>query len=134
MTITLIILAIVFAFLSGISKAICDLSEDRKIKGNPDYWQKAYSWRNKWKLDKTGNLIKVNYKYVERFFGSSRWFVAFTDAWHLFGVLNRISFAVTYTCIGILTAQSDYYWIMLLCYPFSMTVFHIFYTSKILRK
>lgn len=44
MTIALIISAIVFAFISGFSKAICDLSEEGKLKFKPDsFWIKAKS-------------------------------------------------------------------------------------------
>lgn len=41
MIITLIILAIVFSVLSGISKAMCDLSEEGKLKGNPLFWHRV---------------------------------------------------------------------------------------------
>lgn len=137
MTIALIIISILFSAFSGFAKSICDLSEDRKLfmlsQKNPFFWIKAYSWRNKWKTDNTGNLIKVNGAYVERFFGSSRWFVSVTDAWHLFGLLERLSFVVTYCSVGYLISQSNWYWFMLLSYPFSMLVFHLFYNSKILK-
>jgi hypothetical protein len=49
MIVSFIILAIAFAFLSGISKAVCDLSEEANFKGNPVYWHKDLSWKNKWK-------------------------------------------------------------------------------------
>ena len=46
MTITLTILAVALAVLSGIAKAICDLSEEGKLKFNPEnYWLKSKSWR-----------------------------------------------------------------------------------------
>ena len=122
MTIALIILAVVFAFVSGFSKAICDLSEEGKLKFyKKTFWLKHFSWQNKWKYN-----VETN---GEKFWGSSRWFVMFTDGWHLFGLIERIGFIVTYTATGILISQSAWYWFMLLCYPFSMLIFHIFHDS-----
>ena len=72
MTITLIILSVVFSVIAGISKAIMDKSEEGVIKWNPLFWHKHKSSVNKWK---NGDKAQG-----ERFFGSSRWFVLFTDA------------------------------------------------------
>ena len=66
------VIVILFTILSGISKAITDLSEEQNIKGNPSYWIKDMSWVNKWK---GGDKSKG-----EKFWGSSRWFVFLTDA------------------------------------------------------
>ena len=118
----------ILLFISGFAKAVMDLSEEGKIKFKPSrYWIKAMSSPNKWK---DGDPRKG-----EKFFGSSRWFVLFTDAWHLFGVLFRISFAVAYTCIGMLTTVSYFYLFgVVVAYILFATSFHIFYTFKILRK
>lgn len=125
MTIALIILAVVFTFVSGFSKAICDLSEEGSLRFKPKkFWIKDLSWINKWQID--NGLISTK---KERFWGSSRWFVMFTDGWHLFGLIERIGFIVTYTATGMLISQSAWYWFMLLSYPFSMLVFHIFHDS-----
>jgi len=125
MTIALIILSVVFSFASGIFKAICDLSEEGNFKSKSDYWNKHLSGRNKWE--------NGDKKQGEEFFGSSRWFVALTDGWHLFGVLFRISFAITYTCIGMLIKDSYWYSFgTLVAYIIFATSFHIFHT-KILR-
>jgi len=126
MTITLIILSVVFSILSGISKAVMDLSEESKIKGNPLFWHKNKSWQNKWKNgDKTQG---------ERFWGSSRWFVLFTDAWHLFGVLFRVFYAKVYICIGLLISIDIWYTFgVLVAYIIFTTTFHIFHTYKILK-
>lgn len=122
MTIALIISAIVFAILSGFSKAVCDLSEEGKLKFKPsNYWLKTVSWQNKWK--------NGDKKQGEMFWGSSRWFVMFTDGWHLFGLVERIGFIITYTATGLLINLSLWYWFMLFCYPLSMGVFHIFHDS-----
>ena len=104
-----------------------DLSEESKIKGNPLFWHKNKSWQNKWKNgDKSQG---------EKFWLSSTFFVAQTDAWHLFGVLFRISFAVAYTCIGMLTTVSYFYLFgVVVAYILFATTFHIFYTYKIFRK
>lgn len=136
MLITIIIIGVLLTIVSGLSKAIMDLSEDKKLKfKNEFFWLKAYSWKNKWKLDDKSNPISKDKKYVEKFFGSSRWFVMFTDAWHLFGVLFRISFAVSYLCIGMLTKVSYFYLFgVVVAYVVFASSFHIFYTYKILRK
>jgi len=127
MLITLIISSVVLTIVSGFSKAVMDLSEEGKIKFKPSrYWIKSMSSPNKWK---DGDPRKG-----EKFFGSSRWFVMFTDAWHLFGLIERVGFIVTYVSIGILIMYSNWYWFMLLNYPLFALIFHLFYNSKILRK
>lgn len=126
MVILFIILTIVFSIVSGFSKAICDLSEEGKLKGDSSYWHKNKSWKNKWK--------NGDKKQGEKFLGSSTIFVLFTDAWHLFGLLERIGFIVSYITIGMLITISDWYWFMLSNYLFSMMIFHLFYNSKLLRK
>ena len=91
--ITLIIISLIFATLSGFCKAIMDLSEQSDLKFTPTiFWIKNQSWKNKWK----GGLRKNG----EKFFGSSSWFVALTDGWHLFKslmLLCLVSAAVLYT-------------------------------------
>ncbi len=127
MTATLITISIITSFLSGFSKAICDLSEDGKLKFyKKTYWIKAFSWQNKYK--------NGDKKQGEKFFGSSRWFVAFTDAWHLFGIIERIGFVITYTSVGYLINMNHWFAFMLFLYPFSMLIFHLFYNSKKLTK
>lgn len=128
MTTALIILSVVFSVIAGISKAICDLSEEGKIKFyKKTFWIKDLSWQNKWK--------NGDKKQGEKFWLSSRQLVWITDAWHLFGVLFRISFAVAYTCIGMLTTVSYFYLFgVVVAYILFATSFHIFYTFKIFRK
>ena len=126
MTTLLIILSVGFAILSGICKAVMDLSEESKIKGNPLFWHKNKSWQNKWK--------NGDKKQGEKFFGSSRWFVLFTDAWHLFGVLFRAFYAKVYICIGLLISIDIWYTFgVLVAYIIFTTTFHIFHTYKILK-
>lgn len=125
--ILLLTISLIFSIISGFVKAICDLSEEGKLKFNPEiFWIKNLSWKNKWK--------NGDFKQGEKFFGSSRWFVALTDAWHLFGLIERIGFIITWMSVGILITISNWYWFMLLCYPLSMLTFHLFYNSKLLRK
>lgn len=127
MTATLITISIITSFLSGFAKAICDLSEDGKLKFyKKTYWIKAFSWQNKYK--------NGDKKQGEKFFGSTRWFVAFTDAWHLFGIIERIGFIITYTSVGYLINMNHWFAFMLFLYPFSMLIFHLFYNSKKLTK
>lgn len=124
----LIISAIFLVLVSAISKAIMDLSEERKIKGNPDYWIKSLSSNRKWK---NGNKSQG-----ERFWLSSTVLVMFTDAWHLAGFIYNRTNRLAGIAIGILSAM--YSWYYLLGIPVSaiiyQTTFHIFYTYKILRK
>lgn len=136
MLITIIIIGVLLTIVSGFSKAIMDLSEDKKLKfKNEFFWLKAYSWKNKWKLDDKSNPISKDYKYVERFFGSSRWFVMFTDAWHLFGFFYNRSNKAVGVCIGILSAK--YSWWFLVGFIVTSIIyaatFHIFHTYKILK-
>ena len=123
MQIGLIILAIAFSILSGLFKAICDLSEEADIKFTPAlFWVKNLSWRNKWK--------NGDKKQGEKFFGSSRWFVLFTDAWHLFGLLFRVSFIIAYTSIGLLSNLSYFYLFgVLVAYIVFATSFHFSYNN-----
>ena len=128
------VLLIIFSVLSellaistGFAKAVADLSEEGKIKFKPSrYWIKAMSSPNKWK---DGDPRKG-----EKFFGSSRWFVSLTDAWHLFGIIERIGFIITYTSVGYLINMNHWFAFMLFLYPFSMLIFHLFYNSKKLTK
>lgn len=123
----LIILTVVFAAFSGFTKAVCDLSEEGKLKGNPLFWHKNEAWKNKWK---DGDKTKG-----EKFFGSSRWFVMFTCGWHLFGFFFRFTFAASFLCVGILTTHSIWYLFgAIVSYMLFAASFHIFHTYKILRK
>jgi hypothetical protein len=117
-----IVISILLIIISGIAKAICDLSSDDKIKFKPEtYWVKSKSWVNKWK--------NGDPKQGEKFWGSSRWFVSFTDAWHLFGLIERISFAIAFILSGLLIASNIWFIFFALgCYILFATIFHIFYT------
>ena len=109
MEITLIILSIVTALVSGIAKAIMDLSEEGKLKfKKKSFWIKELSYINKWK--------NGDKKQGEKFFGSSRWFVSLTDAWHLFGLVFRLSFAISFLLAGYLIALNNWHCFLLFNY------------------
>ena len=127
MTILFSILIHILLIFSGFSKAVMDLSEEGKIKFKPSrYWIKSMSSPNKWK---DGDPRKG-----EKFFGSSRWFVSLTDAWHLFGIIFRLSFATSFLLVGYLIALNNWYCFLLLNYVLFAGIFHIFYTYKIFKK
>lgn len=46
---------------------------------SPWYDDPSFSWTNKWAIGPNGQPLVG----TERFWGSSRWFVAFTDDWHM---------------------------------------------------
>ena len=128
--ILLIVISVLLTIISSFSKAICDLSEEGNLFRNKSinqlFWYKDLSWKNKWK----GGLRTKG----EKFWGSSRWFVMFTDAWHLFGFIFRLSFLGAFFCVGVLTKFSNYFYFgMLVNYVLFASVFHLFYNSKILR-
>jgi len=128
MLITLIIASVVLTIVSGFAKAVMDLSEEGKIKFKPSrYWIKAMSSPNKWK---DGDPRKG-----EKFFGSSRWFVSLTDAWHVFGYIFRASYAIAFLAIGSLALYNPLLPLLAIpAYALFAGVFHIFHTYKILRK
>jgi len=132
----LITTSIITTFLAGFAKAICDLSEEGKLKFyRKTFWIKDLSWVNKYKLDKLNRPIRINGKYVEKFWGSTTIFVMFTDAWHLFGFIERIALITSFTIVGFLASISLYYLFgLLINYIIFISVFNIFYTYKILRK
>lgn len=129
MIITLSILSVVFAILAGVCKAITDLSEEGKIKGNPIFWHKHKSSANKWK--------NGDKKQGEKFWLSSTFLVAQTDAWHLFGAIMFYSYWISFTLSGFIIGYnfSNKYYLFLLLIPYiSRAIFHVFYSYKILRK
>lgn len=118
----------VLLFISGFAKAVMDLSEEGKIKFKPSrYWIKAMSSPNKWKNGKK--------EQGEKFFGSSRWFVFLTDAWHVFGFVFRVSYGIAFLAIGSLALYNPLLPLLAIpAYALFAGVFHIFHTYKILRK
>ena len=84
----------------GFAKAMSDLSQEGVI------YPKSKSWKNKWELDKKGDIIPYtdkakwyylfSYKplYVEKFPYSSTFLVLLTDAWHTIESIRFLS------CVG----------------------------------
>lgn len=121
MTVAIIISAIVFAILSGFSKAVCDLSEEGKLKFKPsNYWIKALSSIRKYEYK--NKLIAYLMKTV---------LVMFTDGWHLFQFVLTVMLLVCGYFIGRLSAaNSEYYTFgLLVVYGIRTATFHIFHDS-----
>ena len=129
MLITIIIIGVLLTIVSGLSKAIMDLSEEGKLKfKKKSFWIKELSYINKWK--------NGDKKQGEKFWGSSRWFVMFTDAWHLFGFIQRVTYGVSFTIVGYMAGTFSLYFLfgILINYLVFIAIFHIFHTYKILKK
>lgn len=94
------------------------------------FWNPALSWMNKYK---DGDIEKG-----EKFFGSSTVFVSFTDAWHLFGMINSFLICapivlyspITPIKIKVLSVLVDFLIIKIA----HQSVFHAFYTWIFVRK
>lgn len=125
-----IILAVIFVIIAGIAKAICDTVSFHYSKSiftkNPIFWNPEISWRNKYDGNDPSNGAK--------FPGSTTIFVALTDAWHLFGLIERISLAIAFTFVGLLIAKNI--WFIFLGiggYILFATIFHIFYNKVFIK-
>jgi len=137
MIVALIITAVVLSILTGFSKAICDLSEEGKLKfKNYFFWWKDYAWKNKWKLKDNGVPVLKNGQYIPKFWQSDNLFVIFTDAWHLFGFIMRVTFGISFIIVGYLAGAVSLYYLFgaLINYIVFIGIFHIFHTYKILKK
>ena len=129
MVVTIIITVSAFLLLaiSGVSKAVQDkvnfhFSESVFIKLNGQFWNPVYSSLNKWK-----DGIK---KRGEKFFGSSRFLVALTDAWHQFQLYRDTTFAAAFFLLG---AYSTWY-IAIGGYVFSRIIFQFFFKNVFAKK
>jgi len=129
MTITLIILSIVFAvfahvlsIVSGYAKMVCDLSEEEKLNFVPkEYWHKRISSVNKHKY--TGKVKAWLMKNL---------LVMFTDGWHKYQFVLTVCLLLSGYFIGFISGKiTPYYSFMILSVYFVRTAsFHLFYTSK----
>ena len=129
MIVALIITAVLLSIISGFSKAICDLSEEGKLKFyKKTFWLKELSWVNKYKNNDP--------KQGAKFLGSTTIFVMFTDAWHLFGFIMRVTFGISFIIVGYLAGEVSLYYLFgaLINYIVFIGIFHIFHTYKILKK
>lgn len=94
---------LIFLILAGVMKALQDTISfhwyssifskiDKKSKLHT-WLNPEFSWQNKW---------KEGYKPLgEKFWGSSRWFVPLTDAWHLFDMMKTIFFICILTTFSL---------------------------------
>ena len=129
MTVTLIILSVVFsviahvmAIVSGYAKMICDLSEEGKLNKKPfEYWHKTASSKNKHQY--TGKLKSWLMKNL---------LVMFTDGWHKYQFVLTAGLLLSGFFIGFISGKvTPYYSFMILsAYITRTAVFHLLYTSK----
>jgi len=129
MTITLIILSVVFsviahvmAIVSGYAKMICDLSEEGKLNKKPfEYWHKTASSKNKHQY--TGKIKQWLMKNL---------LVMFTDGWHKYQFVLTAGLLLSGFFIGFISGKvTPYYSFMILsAYITRTAVFHLLYTSK----
>ena len=122
----MIYLVLFLLIVGGISNAIMDVIRFRystsifkKFK-NQQWWNPSISWINKWK--------NGDHTQGEKFWGSSRWFVRFTDAWHFF---QGIMFTCFFLCIILYTPFINRWIDFIIMYFIFTSIFQLFY-SKIL--
>jgi len=123
MLIALVILSVFCAALSGIARGVSNVIQFHydisAFNDNPSYNPKI-SWMNKWK---GGDPTKG-----EKYWGSSRWFVMFTDKWHLYEFLHRVFLIISFTGCGYMIAQSIWWAFGLIAlYIIFATAFHLSY-------
>ena len=125
-----IILFFVLSVALGITKAIVDTLSFRKGKNVfPSSWQIDNSWKNKWK--------NGNPRQGEKFWGSSRWFVPFTDAFHFVGMINHLTVFLMIGVFHFIQVESIWSilgWYLGCGYVLSRTAFHVFYTYIFIKK
>lgn len=129
MTVTLIILSVVFSVLahilgafSGYAKMICDLSEESKLNKTPyEYWHKHLSSPNKHKY--TGKVKQWLMKNL---------LVMFTDGWHKYQFVLTVCLILSGYFIGFISGKiTPFYSFQLLSvYIVRTATFHLLYTSK----
>ncbi len=137
-------ISLILMCLAGICKAIQDTLQfhfDKSIftKGNKFFWNPQLSYLNKYKVETSAitGLPVVNLD-KEKFLGSSTVFVAFTDGWHLFGMLNHFLICaaivlyspITPIKIKVLSILVDFLIIKIA----HQSIFHAFYTWIFARK
>ena len=132
-----ITISILCAIIAGIARAISNkiiFHYRTSVFRYRDWFNPEKSWRNKWKLV-DGNPLKVNGKLVERYPGSSTIFVLFTDAFHLFEFIFRITFATSFILATMLLTTSNWFaFSYLVIYLIFAGTFHIFFTYFFTRQ
>lgn len=67
---------------------------------NQQFWNPKLSYKNKWKHRPDGSpVLDERRQRVERFWGSSRWFVALTDGWHLLQLCQLSCFTLSFALL-----------------------------------
>lgn len=111
-----IIIITLLVIVAAISKAVQDKLQfhfyESRFKKLGDFWNPETSWKSKYKENDP--------KKGERFLGSTTVFVAFTDAWHLFGMIRNISI------FSSIVVASGIWWLIFL-YPVFTGTFQLFY-------
>lgn len=124
----MIAISCILIFISSIARAISNKIQfhyHQSVFRDKKWFNPLTSWKNKWKLDKDGNVIIINGKQKENFLGSSTIFVLFTDAWHLFESISK------YTLIGAFVTWAYFslvWWWILILIAIMIITFHIFFT------
>lgn len=119
----LISISVLCAVLSGVARGVSNVIsfhyEISIFNKHPEFNPKI-SWMNKWK--------NGDPKQGEKFWGSSRWFVMFTDKWHLYEFLHRLFFIGAFVPCGVLIAKSAWFAFgILVLYIIFATAFHLSY-------
>ena len=129
-----LILCLLFLAVGSAANAVMDKISfhfDKSIFWDKDkrFWNPAISWINKWK---DGDPLKG-----ESFWGSSRWFVSLTDAWHRFKSFQLWCYAAAVAIIievpGLPKAAS--FIVALLVFRFVMSsTFVLFFNVLLVRR
>lgn len=121
-------IVLILLIIAGISNAVMDVLRFRFSRSifsnfkNQQWWNPRLSSANKWK--------NGDHTQGERFWGSSRWFVRFTDAWHFF---QGLMFTCFFFSIILYEKMFGMFFDFILMYFLFTSVFEIFF-SKIFIK
>lgn len=133
-----VVLSVVMMAVAGFWNANMDTVafhfSESVFEGKKDeYYNPAISWQNKWWKDPVTGEIDVD---REKYWGSSRWFVKFTDYWHLAksGMLMFVFLSVVFYRRGKGSRWWEYgidYILLYLAFTFT---FSLFFGVLLLRK
>ena len=122
-----LIIAIICIILAGACKGASDILQHKYKKSIFAAYEKELfynpkkSWKNKWKFDPKEE------KFVERFPGSSTFFVFTTDAWHLCNFfMYKMIFLIVILQPSFFSCDVEWY----ISKPLDFIVFHSLYTGS----
>ena len=119
-----ITISVLCAVIAGIARAVSNkvlFHYDHSVFKNKAWFNPKTSWRNKYK--------KGNPLLGEKFKGSTTIFVLFTDAFHLFEFVFRITFATSFIFATLLLTNSLWFAFgYIVIYLVFAGVFHLFFT------